>query len=55
MINAPQLLICHSAELLEALEKTTDMTEEQLKQVELKDTLYDLFSIEAKVILLFEK
>ena len=55
MINVPQLLICHSAELLEALEKTTDMTEEQLKQVELMDTLYDLFSIGAKVILLFEK
>ena len=44
MINVPQLLICHSAELLEALEKTTDMTEEQLKQVELMDTLYDLLA-----------
>ena len=52
MINVPQLLICHSAELLEALEKTTDMTEEQLKQVELMDTLYDLW---AKVILLFKE
>ena len=33
LIKAPQLLRCHSAELLEALEKTTSMTEEQLKQV----------------------
>ena len=31
-----QLLICHSAELLDALEKTTNMTEEELKQVELR-------------------
>ena len=37
IIFVAQLLVCHSAELLEALERTTNMTEEQLKQVELRN------------------
>ena len=36
IIFVAQLLVCHSGELLEALEKTTNMTEEQLKQVGLR-------------------